>query len=356
VSHQPERKEKNCLNCGATVVGRYCHVCGQENVETKEGFWTLTQHFVFDLFHFDGKFFHTLKYIFTRPGMVAKEYCRGKRMSFLHPIRMYLFTSAVFFLIFFSFSTIGSGKNYPTNKLTRQDRMEALQDYKERLKKNPDDTSARKIIALLRDTTKDISGDDIFALDSKSFFTITGNHYSNVQQYDSAQKALPVNNRDGWFKQLIIRKGLAFNQKYKERPDEASKIFWESFLHRLPYLLFLSLPFFALILQLLYRRRKNFFYSDHAIFTIYHYILSFILLLIVFGISALGEKLNWKFLSYPTFLFILAWPVYLWLEMKIFYSQGGFTTTVKFVVVNLLGLIVVFLLFLVFFLFSIIEL
>lgn len=34
VSHQPERKEKKCLNCGAEVVGRFCHVCGQGRGKT----------------------------------------------------------------------------------------------------------------------------------------------------------------------------------------------------------------------------------------------------------------------------------------------------------------------------------
>ena len=36
MSHLPERKEKDCLNCGTTVFGKYCHVCGQENLEPKE--------------------------------------------------------------------------------------------------------------------------------------------------------------------------------------------------------------------------------------------------------------------------------------------------------------------------------
>ena len=38
MSHQKERVEKNCLNCNAEVQGRFCQVCGQENIETKESF------------------------------------------------------------------------------------------------------------------------------------------------------------------------------------------------------------------------------------------------------------------------------------------------------------------------------
>ena len=101
MSHLPERKEKNCLNCGTEVHGKYCHVCGQENLEPKESFWHLLTHFFYDFTHFDGKFFSTVRYLLSRPGFLTSEYAKGRRASYLHPIRMYVFTSAFFFIIFF---------------------------------------------------------------------------------------------------------------------------------------------------------------------------------------------------------------------------------------------------------------
>lgn len=358
MSHQPERKEKNCLNCGATVVGRYCHICGQENIETKESFWSLCKHFVYDIFHFDGKFFHTLKYIFVRPGLVAREYCLGKRNSFLHPIRMYLFTSAIFFLIFASLNhmNIGGGKEHSGQAMSKEDRMEALNDYKERLKQSPADTSLSKVIELLSDTTKQVSAEEIFAMDMRPIFTFSGRHYNSMKEYDSVQNSLPANEKDGRVSHFLHKKTISFNEKYSGRRDEGAKIFVESFLHRLPYMLFLSLPFFALILNLLYARRKIFYYSDHAIFTIYHYILSFIFLLIVFGVSALEDNTGWEFLSYIELLLFLAWPIYLLIEMKNFYLQRWLKTFGKFVLLNIFGLIVIFILFAGFLLFSVIEL
>lgn len=103
MSHSKERKEKNCLNCNAQVLGRFCQVCGQENIEPKETFWHLVTHFFYDVTHFDGKFFSTVKYLLWKPGFLTYEYVRGKRMTYLHPIRMYVFTSAFFFLLFFTF-------------------------------------------------------------------------------------------------------------------------------------------------------------------------------------------------------------------------------------------------------------
>src|SRR6516165_6989863 len=59
LSHSKERKEKVCLNCKAALYGRYCHVCGQENIEPKQPAWHLVTHFFSDITHFDGKFFTT---------------------------------------------------------------------------------------------------------------------------------------------------------------------------------------------------------------------------------------------------------------------------------------------------------
>ena len=103
MSHVPQRKEKDCLNCGTTVVGRFCHVCGQENVLPKETFWHMVTHFFYDITHFDSSFFHTIHHLILRPGFLSKEYLQGRRASYLHPVRMYVFTSAIFFLLFFSF-------------------------------------------------------------------------------------------------------------------------------------------------------------------------------------------------------------------------------------------------------------
>ena len=102
MSHIPERKEKDCLNCGTIVQGKYCHVCGQENVVPMETFWAMLTHFVYDITHFDGKFFSTLGILLRKPCFLSKEYMKGKRASYLNPVRMYIFTSAFFFLVFFA--------------------------------------------------------------------------------------------------------------------------------------------------------------------------------------------------------------------------------------------------------------
>ncbi|RYF90330.1 MAG: DUF3667 domain-containing protein [Chitinophagaceae bacterium] len=102
MSHLKERQQKNCLNCNAQVHGKYCHICGQENVEPAESLWHLITHFFNDITHFDGKFFSTLKLLVFKPGFLSAEYKQGRRHNYLNPVRMYVFTSFAFFLLFFS--------------------------------------------------------------------------------------------------------------------------------------------------------------------------------------------------------------------------------------------------------------
>jgi len=137
--------------------------------------------------------------------------------------------------------------------------------------------------------------------------------------------------------------------------QEVMRVFFESFLHRMPYLMFLSLPFFALILKLLYIRRKSFFYSDHAIFTLYHYIFSFFILLVIFGFVALQDWLHWQLFDWIRSLLFLFWIFYLYKSLRNFYGQSRAKTLSKFLLLNLLGLFAMLLLFVIFVFFSIFQ-
>jgi len=359
VSHQPERKEKNCLNCGTTVLGRYCHECGQENIETKESFFSLLKHFVYDILHFDNKFFDTLKYILFRPGFVAKEYVEGKRARYLHPIRMYLFTSAIFFVVFFSLGNLKTGfldLNATTDTLSRKDRVEILEDLKKELPRKPGDSELLRSIRRLQDTTRPVTPVDINTVEGKPLFGFGDSTYISVAKYDSAQRKIPATSRDGWIKQKIIRKSIEINIRYHGDASETLKAFAELFFHKLSYLLFILLPFFALILRLLYIRRRNFYYSDHAVFTLYHYIFSFILLLFIFVFVALQNWWHLTVFSYFIRGLLIAWFLYLFLALRQFYRQGWGKTFSKFLLLNLLGIIVLLLLFIVYFFFTLFQL
>ncbi len=308
-----------------------------------QNFWSLTKHFVYDLFHFDGKFFDTLKYLLFSPGRVPKEYTRGKRVAFLDPIRMYLFTSAVFFLIFYSMP--GTTRTSLSEELTAEERKEQTADYRERLSKNPQDTAIRSRLAILEDTTRKVTWKEVLG---GMPFELNGRPYKSLREYDSVQRSLPASQREGWIGRTVNRKMMVLHEENHGDKEAVSKAFFNDFVHRFPYILFISLPFFAGLLKLLYRRQREYYYSDHAIFTIYHYIISFILMLITFGFTSLGSWTGWKIFSWLGIAVILWWWVYLYKSMRRFYGQSRGKTIAKFLILTFLASIIMILLFSIF--------
>ena len=330
MSHQKERLEKNCLNCNAEVLGHYCQVCGQENIEIKESFWSLATHFVYDVTHFDGKFFSTLKYLLFRPGFLSKEYLRGRRTAYLHPIRMYVFTSAIFFLILFSFYQKASERVVKINEKqkTTAGLIKELEGKKNWLNKS---------ITVLPDTiSKGTEGLEI----KKGAY--------NVKAYDSIQNSLPPSKRKNFFVAKLQRQNLILKEKYGE---EMNNIVLEKFRHLFPQMLFVSLPIFALFLTLLYIRRKELFYVNHVVFTIHLYCATFILLL---GSLWFGSILGWVHLKTGIsngFFSILV--IFYWYKaFRNFYTQSRKKTILKYVLLIFLNIFLMLLLFVTFFAFS----
>jgi len=88
-----------CKNCNHLFTGRYCNNCG-EKIYTdhdrslfhffEEGFHFIT--------HFDGKFFNTLRVMFTRPGRLSDNYCGGIRKRYFKPLSLFLLLVVVYLL------------------------------------------------------------------------------------------------------------------------------------------------------------------------------------------------------------------------------------------------------------------
>ena len=269
MSHLKERKEKNCLNCNAEIHGRFCHICGQENIEPKETVWHLISHFFQDITHFDGKFFSSLKYLVTKPGFLSTEYMIGRRASYINPIRMYVFTSAIFFLIFFSVFKIDSRSVVTTNKngktYAQIESMDSLafDAYTKNVNKEdkkPELPMNRAEFKRYFDSSTNMSN-----------FQFTPGHYKSKAQYDSLLQS--GKKKHNWFMRQLIYKNIEINEKFKGHPRDIFNSFANILLHSLPQMFFILLPLFAGLLKLLYIRRKNYYYVNHGIFSIHFYIL-----------------------------------------------------------------------------------
>ena len=352
MSRLKERKEKNCLNCNAEVEGRFCHSCGQENIELKESVWDIIAHFFQDITHFDGKFFSSLKYLVTRPGFLSTEYMIGRRASYINPIRMYIFTSAFFFLIFFSFIKINE-KSIVTTDMNGKTfaQIEAMDSLAfDAFTKNVNKEDGKKPMPMTRADFKNYFDS---AKENAGFQFIPG-RYKSKAEYDSVLQS--GKKKHNWWQKQLVYKQIEVNEKFKNNMSGGISAFINILLHSLPQMFFILLPLFALILKLLYIRHKNYFYVNHGIFSIHFYIFTFIAMLILFGLGKLNGELNWTLISVIEIIISLGLFFYLYKAMRNFYKQRRAKTIIKFLILCFLLLITIMLLFLIFMFFSLFKL
>lgn len=91
----------HCMNCGTPLKGMYCHQCGQYALDTHQPIWKYIRQYFENMYQFDGKIWMTLRLMFTRPGFLTNEFNDGKINSYVHPFRLYMCISVVFFTLFF---------------------------------------------------------------------------------------------------------------------------------------------------------------------------------------------------------------------------------------------------------------
>ncbi len=313
MSHLKERNEKECLNCNAIIYGRFCHVCGQENVEPKETFLHLVKHFIEDVTHFDGKFFDTLKYLLTRPGFLSYEYMRGRRHSYLNPIRMYVFTSAIYFLV-------ASSVNYSKEPTMHQKPLVA-ENEKPTIEHAKDSTHLRNT-AMQHDTAKHIS---TYSEKDEIEFEFKNNIDSLALEIKEIEKSIteaktPVE-KEKLQTKIETRNFIIKVFKFSLDIYQATPYF--------PKVMFITLPIMALLLQLFNRKLKQFYYANHIIFILHLYVAIFLIELVCIGLDYFDEKTHWPIFSFLSIGAIFVEFFYMYKAMRNFYHQSRFKTFMR---------------------------
>lgn len=264
------RADKTCLNCNYVVENRFCPNCGQENIDTRKTFHHLFVHFFEDLTHYENAFWKTIKNLLLKPASLTKEYLSGKRLSYLAPVRLYIFISFVtFFLITILPSKDTSVVNFQKNKNKNEHISFNTQ--------NP-----------LHPVKEVIKPEELNKLDLFHF------GYKTVEELDSVQKTLPEQEKLSSFEYWMTKKSIQVTEH--NTTEEIIEKFKESFLHNFPKVLIFYMPLFALILWL-FHNKKKWYYFDHGIFTLHYF--SFLLLsfLIVYTNNIISEWIDVGWIS-----------------------------------------------------------
>jgi len=84
-----------CASCGVTLVGPYCHACGQKRIATRISVREFLADIVKRVLRFDRAFLSTLARALRSPGALSSDYLAGRRRGILDPVHYYV--STVFF-------------------------------------------------------------------------------------------------------------------------------------------------------------------------------------------------------------------------------------------------------------------
>ncbi len=250
------RKTNCCLNCNHTLseVYNFCPHCGQENNDHRVSFGTFIGDFFSNYFSFDTRIGRSVKPFFLRPGYLTNRFNEGKRMRFVHPLRLYLIVSLLFFFV---------------ATLLVQLNLEEVS-----LVSDPE-------------TSGDlVEGDSVTV---SSWNTILGVMRNEGLSDREAIDSLRSMNK---LKISLINQAFAdrlFHQLRRVVKNDLS-VFGAYLMQNLPVMMFIVLPLLSLVFKLFYIRR-DFLYVHHLVHVLHLHAFAFLvvgvylLALIVFGVT-----------------------------------------------------------------------
>lgn len=263
-------EEKKCLNCGHLVSDRFCAHCGQDSKEFRRSVWGIIVQFFETFTELDNTFFRSFYPLLFKPGFLTIQYLKGKRKSYLNPIQMYAFFSFLFFLMAFSLPDFNEEKEESIGHQMERNLYQT--DTGGTGKKNLQGTVAGN------NFTIGIPGVTIKMQDTASGGPIQLDYnVKTIREYDSLQATLADGQKDGFFTRIFYKRLLGINSRVQNKEAGVLEGMIDSFKANIPNLVILLLPVFALILKLVFIRRK-WFYVEHLIFGIHFHCFAFFIL------------------------------------------------------------------------------
>ncbi|QIX63334.1 DUF3667 domain-containing protein [Hymenobacter sp. BT18] len=337
-------KLPSCANCGHDfkAAENYCPDCGQQNHPLDLSFGHVAEEVLEGLFHFDGKVFRTMRQLLFAPGALTRHFWEGKRVAYVPPVRLYVFISFVFFLLLsVALHAPEHGEIRTLGQRVRQTSIQYRADSI-RLAGQLASADSVQVKRMLRNTrhvsvlngivNTDVNSDTV---DYRRWNGIlyTPQEWRELPEYSSAQldELLRRHGQEPSFLgRFIARQGRRVMQSSEQDISH-------QFVRGISLMMFVLMPVFALLLKLLYVRRKQ-YYLAHLMFAIHVHCFAFLLFSLMMVLSL--------FAHVPSKAVLLVLPllaVYLAVALRKAYQQNWLKTALKFVfLLGLYSLIIAF--------------
>src|SRR2546428_782171 len=321
----------HCENCGAQLEGHWCAKCGQPAIDYRRSFRHVIADLLNEFLNWDSKFFATIGLLLARPWKLTNEFLAGHRVRYVHPLRLYLLASILFF---FAVNYGARGLHLEPGKLGPKDRAELEAD----LKKGDLPPAAREELeTLLREppsppapspSTNSSSPPPAPGTDKQR------HEYGKIGErsfvaFDQAKSTTPF---ERWIE-----------ARAKEKMGEHGTkmgLFIATLFSNLPYMMLCCIPLFAFVLKVLYIRR-DIFYIDHLIYALHIHTFAYVgTMLIVLATIGLNRTAPGLIAGWTIALLWIAFVVQIFLSIRRVYRQSWFISIFKFLFGGFVYLIV----------------
>ena len=333
----------NCLNCGTVLKGPFCYFCGQPDRNFMRFFPVLLRDLMEDLLDLDSRFMRTMKPLLFKPGRLTRDYMEGRRFRYAPPMRLYIFSSIVFFLLaaLISSDAISIGKNEQGDIQIAETPVAERQKVEEALNNLPADVRGQvDVDKILAASEGRENFDPGFKIDDIQF---------NEEPWNRETNPVDIRWLPGWLNDRINDE-IENSPKKAEQINENPNLLIDKVFDILPATMFLLLPLVALIFKFWYLFAKR-YYIEHLIFSLHNHAFLFVGLTLIL-LANLGESLLTAHdysaaatAMYWLIVIISIWlPVYMLISLRVVYKQNWFMTLGKFVMIGisymtLLGLV-----------------
>ena len=297
-----------CPNCNEPITGQYCANCGQRVTQVRMSVRRILLDVLEDQFSLNSSLARTMKALFFKPGFLTTEYFSLRIARYVPPFRLYLIASLLFFLLL-SFMASGSRIDVERSMAEARDSIVAAV-ARDSLNPSPADTTVRFNVGMGRGPSQGVR-----------FGVSTDPTLENWAEKTEVNFGNETLNRA--VKARLMELG-------ELPPDQAFRRLIRGAIESTPKVMFLVLPIYALLLKLLYVRRKR-LYVEHFIFALHLHAFAFLLFFISLALRAV---------PYSGLLVWLWLPVYTLLAMKHVYGQGWLKTTAKWAALGFVYMIV----------------
>lgn len=272
---KPRPPLTHCENCGSALVGPYCAQCGQPAIDYRRSFISLIADAADAFFNLDARFFQSFGLLLFKPWRLTNEFIEGKRARHVHPLRVYLIASVVFFLVI---NFLSRGSHVQEHKSKKHDEFFTISNTPPTTKGAPSPSISFDFSKLPESQPGPVPSPRMEANAAASPATsATPAPHALFEDLDRQQNIPP------WLRWVEGR------AKDKLGPTgDRGDLFMRALISNIAPMVLCCIPLFALVLKILYIFKRR-FYIDHLIFALHTHAFLFLSTVLIIGIGFLLE-------------------------------------------------------------------